>query len=633
MKSRTTKILAAMCLLSAFLLGVSLGRTSILLDGATSDDAAGSDGVGRSSLSEDPGDPAGSDGGDPAAGDLEVLGAFQLPSDTDPNTFYVSPDGNDGNDGQTPETPWRDLDVGLRRIQAGHTLFVMDGLYERPLEAGRGGHFRMSTTGRADAWIRILAYPGATPTLRGTNGTGLEIVGSYVEVRGLELAGVGYSAENNFGMGIELTEGVNLVVADNIVHGFPIGGIALNGVAGVTVTGNTVYENGYWHPGQGSGISVWLPENRGQVTDAEGYTDRIENNIVFRNENRVPANYNAQGQVTDGNGIIIDSTRQTGYNGRYLVRNNLVVNNGGRAIHVFDADHVDIIHNTTYQNGFTDALWPAGSELTAYRASDVRFQNNIAWARPDTRPLFTGEDSNIVSEGNVYISGTIDGPATASDRIISGNPGIADPGLDPLSADFRLTAASMLIDTGLEPVAQSQFDLNGALRVQGSAPDPGAFEHGISAGSTPAPTPNAALTPPAADPNAVTSDSTPGGSAGSTNQPSDGNDAPPANDAGDREPDRERDSEQSLMIPDGLYAPDASAASSTAPPPQTGAVSLGSEVEDPTGPEPASDHDAAPPAALARIDETSSGWLSLTMSGLGVLGLGSGLVFLRRRFL
>ena len=87
------------------------------------------------------------------------------------------------------------------------------------------------------------------------------------------------------------------------------------------------------------------------------------------------------------------------------------------------------------------------------------------------------------------------------------------------------------------------------------------------------------------------------------------------------------------MVPDGLYAPDASAASSTAPPPQTGAVSLGSEVEDPTGPEPASDHDAAPPAALARIDETSSGWLSLTMSGLGVLGLGSGLVFLRRRFL
>ncbi len=434
-----------------------------------------------------------------------------LLSETDPSTFYVSANGNDSADGQAPETAWLSLDPALRRLSAGQTLFVMNGRYEQPLSPGRGGHFRLSQSGTASAWIRVVAMTGHNPVLVGTDGSGLEISGSYIEVSGLEIAGQGYSTSNNFGMGIELADGVNLIVSNNKVHGFPLGGIAANRSAGVQIFNNTVYQNGYWNPDQGSGISIWLPQNRGQSFDQDGYTDRIYGNIVFANENKVAANGNAQGQITDGNGIIIDSGRQTGYQGRFLVMNNISVGNGGRGIHVFDTDHVDIIHNTTYQNGFTAALWPGGSELSAYRASDVRFLNNVAVALPGKLPILVGEASAIESAGNVLVGGVASSIVDESDQVLADGPVFVSPHTDPRQANFALSTDSNLFGSALELDLPIGTDFYNRSRG-GNTAEPGAIESTTKPVAATTPTTTTARTPDTskAQPNPNSSPSTAG---------------------------------------------------------------------------------------------------------------------------
>ncbi len=410
-----------------------------------------------------------------------------LLSETDPSTFFVSATGDDSGDGQAPETAWLSLDPALHRLSAGQTLYVMDGRYEQPLSPGRGGHFRLSQSGTANAWIRVKAMAGHHPVLVGTHGSGLEIAGSFIEVSGLEIAGQGYSSSNNFGMGIELADGVNLIVSNNTVHGFPLGGIAANRSAGIQISNNTVYQNGYWHPHQGSGISVWLPQNRGQSFDQDGYTDRIYGNVVFANENKVAANGNAQGQITDGNGIIIDSGRQTGYQGRFLVMNNISAGNGGRGIHVFDTDHVDVIHNTTYRNGFTAALWPGGSELTAYRASDVRFLNNIAVALPGKLPILVGEANSIESAGNVLVGGAPSSIVDESDQVLADGPVFVSPNTDPRQANFALSTESGLFGSALELDLPIGTDFYNRSRG-GDTAEPGAIESANQPSADTAPT-------------------------------------------------------------------------------------------------------------------------------------------------
>jgi parallel beta-helix repeat protein len=95
-----------------------------------------------------------------------------------------------------------------------------------------------------------------------------------------------------------------------------------------------------------------------------------EKNICYSNELHVATGAESGGSgntLTDGNGIIIDSMRDSRknalikhqldkngpkepYRGRTLIENNLVYNNGGRGVHVFRSEKVDVINNTCYGN-------------------------------------------------------------------------------------------------------------------------------------------------------------------------------------------------------------------------------------------------------------------------------------------
>ncbi|MHC5830606.1 MAG: hypothetical protein ACYT04_85340, partial [Nostoc sp.] len=78
----------------------------------------------------------------------------------------------------------------------------------------------------------------------------------------------------------------------------------------------------------------------------------FRDNIVYDNQSLVP--WSKAGKITEGHGIMLDTTNQskdgTPYLGKTLIANNIVYNNGNSGIGAFKADNVDIVNNTVYKN-------------------------------------------------------------------------------------------------------------------------------------------------------------------------------------------------------------------------------------------------------------------------------------------
>ena len=272
-----------------------------------------------------------------------------------------------------------------------------------------------------------------------------------------------------------MTDTHHVRVVNNRVSAMPVSGISVTGSSNFQVIGNEVFDNAFWSPLQGSGISVWHSTNRGHGADGDGYHDRIVGNRVYRNENKVYSQYYDYDTITDGNGIIIDSNQETGYSGRTLIANNLVYDNGGRGIITWKSDRVDIMFNTTYQNGQTDGIGGGATELAAGRSNDVLIANNVGWARSGLPAIIFDRVGNGRSYANVLVTDKPSGHASGSDIMHSGNPGFRNPSTDPRSADFRPTSGSVLKGAAQRAPGFIRTDLVGTSRG-GGTPDIGAFE-------------------------------------------------------------------------------------------------------------------------------------------------------------
>ena len=186
----------------------------------------------------------------------------------------------------------------------------------------------------------------------------------------------------------------HIVIRNNSISKFGGGGISALGADYITIEGNRVHDNAHYSPYANSGISILGGWNSDQNT---GYKIVIRGNQVYRNQELVP--WFQTGTISDGNGIIIDTTRnqddfntQTGaagaYKGRTLIENNIVHSNGGRGIHSFLSDHVDIFNNTTYMNSSHPDI--QDGEITAIQSDDVNVLNNIIYAS-------SGKPGNTIS--------------------------------------------------------------------------------------------------------------------------------------------------------------------------------------------------------------------------------------------
>ena len=388
--------------------------------------------------------------------------------------IYVDPrSGNDANDGTSESTALKSLQNAFRRVEAGQTVYLMSGEYRETKDPGTL-HYFIKRNGRSDAWIRITNAPGHNPVIVANNGTGLLIEANYIEVSGLTVRGEGFSS-GDWGVGISVGGSHHVRILNSRISGMPVSGIGANESSNVHLINNVVYENSFWSPKNGSGISFFHQRNHGQGADYGQYHDVVIGNRVYRNENKVNSEFQAaKGRhgTTDGNGIIIDSNKATGYSGRTLIANNLSYDNGGRGIIAYDSSRVDILFNTTYHNARANLLYE-GAEITASKVNDVRIEHNVAWARSGRRALSFGGNSNSSTKGNHLVTERSDSYAGSSDTVTTGNPGLRSPSTNGGSADFRPSSGGGLVGKAAYSGTVPR-DIVGTNR--GGGVEPGAFE-------------------------------------------------------------------------------------------------------------------------------------------------------------
>ncbi len=388
--------------------------------------------------------------------------------------FYVSSgSGNDANDGLSTSTPWRSLETGIQRMKPGQTLRLMNGEY-RELKSAGIAHYSIDRGGNSGAWIKITAAPGHSPTIVASNGSGIIIQAPYVEFSGITVRGSGFDKNNNWGVGVAVSETHHVRIVGNSISRMATSGISVTNSSNFQVIGNDVFENAFWSPLQGSGISVWHSKNKGFGADSDGYHDRIIGNRVYSNENKVTSQFKDFKVITDGNGIIIDSNTETGYSGRTLVANNVVYDNGGRGIISWQTNRVDIMFNTGYNNGQTNGISGGATEFAAGKGNDIVMSNNVGWARSGLPAIIFDRVTNGRSFNNVLVTDSPSGHASSRDIMHSGNPGFRSPSLSS-GADFRPTAGSVLDDKAQETPWFISTDMVGTSRGNGT-PDIGAYE-------------------------------------------------------------------------------------------------------------------------------------------------------------
>ena len=258
----------------------------------------------------------------------------------------------------------------LKKLKAGDALTVLDGEYTLPSGAKIGGlrpdgQFKRLNGGENKV-TTIKAANRRKAIIRGN----LELRGSFVRIEGLVIKG---ARGNNDRPGIEVVDSHNVEVVDNEVAYCGGGGINFNQSDMILITQNLVHDNGTRNIDQHSGISVYQPVNYRINPRNRFWGVLITRNISHSNRNETPTE---AGNLTDGNGIIVDDTKYTQsqylskynleniridtslgvdnsrlpYNLPMLIEGNLCYFNGGSGIQCFESVGVKIKNNTCVGN-------------------------------------------------------------------------------------------------------------------------------------------------------------------------------------------------------------------------------------------------------------------------------------------
>ncbi len=428
---------------------------------------------------------------DDSVGEASDGGATALPlvleDPVNPPGYYVSPNGDDGAAGTSPDQAFATIARGVKDLQPGDTLWVLDGEYVENERTDSG--IIVTNSGTEDAWIRIAAFPGANPVIRTDHKNGMKIDGaSYVEVRGLTFvgsidqnllaggrySGAGINVDGIFNGGIQ---NHHVRVIGNTISGYGAGGIPVTGTSHVEIRDNTIFDVATVDPDQHSGISIFEPADQGFGDDADGYSNYITGNTVYRVENTVPDP--RLGRITDGNCIIMDLTLETNYTGRTLISNNLCLDNGGRGVQIYRSGRVDVVNNTLFANSQSSEIAAQGGDLGAFESLDVTFANNLVFTIGEHVPARASQSDQIQFFNNIYVAGReaqygghgADGDQWISDLAASI---LTQPGTTPDPALFLPVDGSLAIDAGTDLFTDVVGrDFVGRERT---TPDIGAFE-------------------------------------------------------------------------------------------------------------------------------------------------------------
>ncbi|OQR59713.1 hypothetical protein B6E66_34075 [Streptomyces maremycinicus] len=437
----------------------------------------------------------------PAPSPVAASSRMPPPAKAPAPTYFVSPSGNDSNPGTSLRSPFRTPQRAADLAGPGDVVAVMNGTYTEPRKGSNV--LTIKRSGRPGAPITFTAYPGHRPVLNPkTAWNGISIYGaSHIVIKNLEVQGNNaalsladaeraasrtaptyntncISVEKNRESG---TFPHHVDITGNLVHDCAGGGISAIEADHVDITGNHVHSNAWFTVYGASGISVLTPRDTGGG-DPRTYKIRITGNRVHDNETKVK--WEGCRCYSDGNGIIVDTTKgdpergRPAYNGRVLVADNISYDNGGSGIHAYKSQHVDIVHNTAYLNGRSTRIKTPYANIFAHDSTDVRLLNNIAYGRPGQATNTKSRNVNVRYDYNVYFGGKA--PEIKGPHDIIADPKFPAPGTGP-NADFRLRKGSAAIGSATAFPAVST-DFTGATRTD-SPPDRGAYSFGAAAKS------------------------------------------------------------------------------------------------------------------------------------------------------
>ncbi len=232
----------------------------------------------------------------------------------------------------------------------------------------------------------------------------IDVKTAYVILDGLELDGNKATAAGEGVVAAGNAMQHHIVVENNRIHDMGGGGVQLNDSEYFWVVGNDLYRNASTNKFQESGISTYQAQAaRGVVpspADDIPFHIVIVGNRSHDNVETYPCG-DAPGCHTDGNGIIVDKTKNVDrpngvpYAGRILVAGNVVTGNGGGGVHLFLSEHVTVAGNVAIGNhvdGNNSGTWRG--ELSNVDSDDNRWLGNIGWA--ETGPGVLAHNSAVL---------------------------------------------------------------------------------------------------------------------------------------------------------------------------------------------------------------------------------------------
>jgi parallel beta-helix repeat protein len=402
------------------------------------------------------------------------IGVDKLAQATGRKTYYVSGSGKDSNDGLTKTTAFRTLLKVGYKVEAGDTVYVMNGTYTEtdPNKAILNIYQKQGT---ATAPITFKAYPNHKPVLKSSNNYAIIIGGSsYINIEGLKLVGsndqitLEYAQQQKGNLNNPLTKGTaiavsgtspvngiptyyphHIVIRNNNISKFGGGGIGTDNADYMTIENNVIYETSLYSPWGTSPIS--LLHNKNTDNNTTNYKMIIRGNVVYNNINYIPWFNNKKGKVSEGHGIIIDDGKNTQksslgepYTGKALIANNIVYKNGGSGIVLYLSANVDIINNTTYHNVQSADLQNVLGEIDSIKSDNVRVFNNIMYAKKDGGVNNTYNSTNTVYDNNLVYNSSKYKSAGWS-NIVGKDPQFGNPS----TGDFSLKFGSFAIDSGI----------------------------------------------------------------------------------------------------------------------------------------------------------------------------------------
>ena len=424
----------------------------------------------------------------------------------DGTTYYVAPGGNDTWPG-TDAQPWASIDHAATVMQAGDTVLIRGGEYYESVET------RFS--GASGAPITFQAYPGETPILDGTGGSGgngFNVAGghSYIHLSGLHIRhfdgyGLVLWGNNEYveisdaeisanGTGIRLTEfsipgGVveNLSIDGSYLHDNRLAGLncapgpcrhmqiahtvsADNGESGQTVADGFAVETG-------EDISIERCTANGNTGD--GFDVKASQMALSRSL--------SWGNTNDGVKLWGDGVSLTNHISRDNLQAGVVLLSGG----AYTMTHNTVAHNAVDISGYGLCV-----ACDAPAATDVQMYNNVFAFNGG--PVYFGDLVSLSADHNIYYN-RIDLEIRAEFAarrdfsrddinfgvwcVETGN-GCHSGAVDPLFVDNSLRnyhlqsglISSPAIDNGSNAWGAA-IDYDGISRPQGQYVDIGAYEY------------------------------------------------------------------------------------------------------------------------------------------------------------